>query len=80
MADRTSAANFSNIFKMLAKRYKKQIGQDTGMVKRAEILGVARDVWNISINSDFSPEQMGCDEELRVLDLLTDAGYADYDR
>lgn len=78
MADRTSAANFSAIFRMLAARYKKHIGQEGGMGRRAEILGIARDVWDISSNCDFCPEQMGCDDELRLLDLLVGGEYRDF--
>ena len=54
MADRTSAALFSEIFGYLAGE--------------SELTAI--DVWNMTCGYDFDPYQMGCDDALEKLGLM----------
>jgi len=60
MSDRTSAAIYSEVFKLLAS-------DPTDQHKVW-----AHKLWKLSFESDFSPEQMECATALRKLDLAID--------
>lgn len=58
MADRTAARIFGDIFELLAS-------SPTDEHKRW-----AKKLWAKTYGYDFTPDQMGCDDALEVLDLL----------
>ena len=60
MSDRESAAIYSEVFELLASDPTEQ--HKTWALK----------LWKASFECDFSQEQMGCDKELKKLDLAID--------
>jgi hypothetical protein len=58
MSDRTAAALFKDIFEMLAQWPAGPMRDD-----------LARRLWKMQRDYDFSPDQMGCDDALAALDL-----------